>query len=110
MQRRRKFFWVDARRPSVPICDPMVGRQNAELVCYCSRAATLLRQRHCKPGFSVSSASPAAGSYDHLEQQLRRCAAGEIDALRAVYRDHPALMMGLALRILGDRRLAEEAV
>jgi RNA polymerase sigma-70 factor (ECF subfamily) len=47
---------------------------------------------------------------DDLAPLIRRCAAGDVSALRAIYRGHAALMLGLAVRMLADRRLAEEAV
>jgi RNA polymerase sigma factor (sigma-70 family) len=45
-----------------------------------------------------------------LEEALRRCAAGDKAALNAIYHAEGARMLGVALRILKRRALAEEAV
>ena len=41
---------------------------------------------------------------------LRHVAAGDTDALRALYSRYGAVLFGLALRTLGDRQLAEDCV
>ena len=41
---------------------------------------------------------------------LRRVAAGEPDALRALYERYGAVLLGMAYRTLGDRQLAEDCV
>ena len=41
---------------------------------------------------------------------LRHVAAGDTDALRALYSRYGAVIFGLALRTLGDRQLAEDCV
>ena len=56
--------------------------------------ATLSAQQH---GFSVAAA-------------LRRCASGDRAALRAIYDSEAPAMIGVAMRILRRRELAEEAV
>ena len=45
-----------------------------------------------------------------LADALRRCAAGERSALRAVYDAEAPRMTGVAMRLLRRRALAEEAV
>jgi RNA polymerase sigma-70 factor (ECF subfamily) len=51
---------------------------------------------------------PTAGDADAA--LVRRAAAGEHDALRELYARYGALVHALALRVLGDRHLAEEVV
>ena len=41
---------------------------------------------------------------------LRRVAAGETDAVRALYERYGAVLFGMAYRTLGDRELAEDCV
>jgi RNA polymerase sigma factor (sigma-70 family) len=45
-----------------------------------------------------------------LDDALRRCAAGERACLRVIYDREAAAMIGVAMRILRRRELAEEAV
>jgi RNA polymerase sigma factor (sigma-70 family) len=51
----------------------------------------------------------APGSID-LDDALRRCAQGDRTALRMIYDAEAARMLGVALRLLHRRALAEEAV
>lgn len=51
----------------------------------------------------------AKGDVD-LDDALRRCAAGDAAALRAIYEAEAARMTGVALRLLRRQALAEEAV
>jgi RNA polymerase sigma factor (sigma-70 family) len=46
----------------------------------------------------------------HLEEALRRCAAGDPTALRTLYDAEAPRMLGVAMRLLRRRSLAEEAV
>jgi RNA polymerase sigma factor (sigma-70 family) len=50
------------------------------------------------------------GSAIDAEEALRRCAAGDRTALRALYEREAPQMLGVAIRILRRRALAEEAV
>jgi RNA polymerase sigma factor (sigma-70 family) len=56
--------------------------------------------------------SPAFAEIDppSLDDALRRCAAGERACLRVIYDREAAAMIGVAMRILRRRELAEEAV
>lgn len=47
---------------------------------------------------------------DAVGQLVVRCAAGDRAALRILYETEAPMMLGIAVRILGDRRLGEEAV
>ncbi len=47
---------------------------------------------------------------DEFAGLIRRCALGERAGLRALYGLAAPMMLGLAVRMLGDRRLGEEAV
>ncbi|HEX2556506.1 MAG TPA: sigma-70 family RNA polymerase sigma factor [Microvirga sp.] len=52
----------------------------------------------------------AAPARTDLDEALRGCAAGEQAALRAIYDAEAPRMLGVALRLLRRRSLAEEAV
>ncbi len=55
---------------------------------------------------------PHRSTYERasLDEALRRCAAGDRAALRAIYDAEAPRMLGVALRLLRRRALAEEAV
>ncbi|WP_037461377.1 sigma-70 family RNA polymerase sigma factor [Skermanella stibiiresistens] len=55
-------------------------------------------------------AKPTEAAEDGQADLIRRCADGDSRALRALYDHHGGLLLALALRMLGDRRLAEEVV
>jgi RNA polymerase sigma factor (sigma-70 family) len=59
------------------------------------------------PSMNLSSAAQARAG---LDDALRRCAAGDRAALRAIYDAEAPRMLGVALRLLRRRALAEEAV
>lgn len=59
---------------------------------------------------SLRALGPASPPRLSLDETLRRCAAGDRSALRALYDLESARMLGVALRILRRRPLAEEAV
>lgn len=50
-----------------------------------------------------------ASAFDHADA-IRRCARGDKGALRQLYEQEAGTMLGVALRILRRRELAEEAV
>jgi RNA polymerase sigma-70 factor (ECF subfamily) len=52
----------------------------------------------------------AAPARPDLDDALRRCAAGDRAALRAIYDAEAPRMLGVAMRLLRRRSLAEEAV
>jgi RNA polymerase sigma factor (sigma-70 family) len=54
------------------------------------------------------NAAPARAS--SLDQALLRCAEGDRSALRLIYDEEAARMLGVAVRLLRRRALAEEAV
>ena len=51
-----------------------------------------------------------AGSDDGVAEAIRRCASGDKNALRVIYDREAPAMIGVAMRILRRRDLAEEAV
>src|SRR5215217_8600123 len=60
---------------------------------------------------TVSSVAPRAPSERaNLDEALRRCAAGDRAALRSIYDAEAPRMLGVAMRLLRRRALAEEAV
>jgi RNA polymerase sigma-70 factor (ECF subfamily) len=60
---------------------------------------------------TFSSVAPHAPSERaNLDEALRRCAAGDRAALRSIYDAEAPRMLGVALRLLRRRALAEEAV
>jgi RNA polymerase sigma-70 factor, ECF subfamily len=58
----------------------------------------------------VDEATEAPAPVDADAALVRRVAAGEHDALREVYARYSGLVHALALRVIGDRHLAEEVV
>jgi RNA polymerase sigma-70 factor, ECF subfamily len=58
----------------------------------------------------VDEATEAPAPVDADAALVRRVAAGEHDALRELYARYGSLIHALALRIIGDRHLAEEVV
>jgi RNA polymerase sigma-70 factor, ECF subfamily len=66
------------------------------------------RARFTRERFLV--AKPTDFSDDGQIDTIRRCARGDASALRLLYDRHAGLLLSLALRMLGDRQLAEEAV
>lgn len=59
-----------------------------------------------RQGLALAQTAPALD----LDQALIRCAAGDEAALRTVYEAEAGRMLGVALRLLRRRALAEEAV
>lgn len=59
-------------------------------------------------GVEEATDAPTAGDADGA--LVRRAAAGEHDALRELYARYGALVHAFALRMLGDRHLAEEVL
>ena len=59
---------------------------------------------------SSSSSSVAMPVHPGLDEALRRCASGDRSALRVIYDAEAPRMLGVALRLLRRRSLAEEAV
>lgn len=55
-------------------------------------------------------ATEALAGEDDLDDALERCAAGDKSALRVIYDREAACMMGVAMRLLRRKALAEEAV
>ena len=58
----------------------------------------------------TASGSGRAPERASLDEALRRCAAGDKAALRAIYDLEAPRMLGVAIRLLRRRALAEEAV
>lgn len=59
---------------------------------------------------ALSATGSTNGAASPLDAALRRCAAGDRGALRAIYDAEAPRMLGVALRLLKRRSLAEEAV
>jgi RNA polymerase sigma-70 factor (ECF subfamily) len=62
--------------------------------------------------FAPAPVPPAAGAPDRSRNRalLVRVVAGDVTALRAIYDEHAARAMGIALRILGRVEEAEDVV
>jgi RNA polymerase sigma-70 factor (ECF subfamily) len=65
--------------------------------------------RAVEPSGDAGFSAAEAGSFDYAGM-LRRCAAGDRAALRRIYERDAPIMLGMAVRILRRRDLAEEAV
>ena len=57
-----------------------------------------------------TKADDPTGQAQVLAEALRRCASGEREALRIIYDSEAPTMIGIALRVLRRRDMAEEAV
>jgi RNA polymerase sigma-70 factor (ECF subfamily) len=58
---------------------------------------------------ALAAGRPSAGAFDP-DEALRRCAKGDRAALRALYEHEGPRMVGVAMRIVRRRALADEAV
>lgn len=93
---------------------PAAGALDAAASKFSFRRIQTVRQRVTSyagrlPPWEMRLSDPAAQPID-LDQSLRLCAQGERDALRLIYDLEGGRMLGVALRILRRRPLAEEAV
>lgn len=94
---------IRGTRPGLPAAGGGRGRLRTKGV------ADKVRPRSSAAGTPLPAPLPASTDTD-LDRLVARCAEGDARALRAVYDALSGLLLGVAIRILNDRRLAEEAV
>lgn len=69
-----------------------------------------LRPEPTKPIFWITPALPATSDPFDFESALARCATGDRSALQLIYEHESRRLLGVALRIVRERALAEDVV